>query len=262
MEYQKWLFDGDGVLYIDGFVQEGASELISNLKVNQMDYALVSNNSTKTIDQYLEMLKSMKLPFEKETIFTSAYVSTKFLRGKSVYIVGETGIFDACTKAGFRIANDTSLESVDNVLVGMDRFFDYQKMTEAMKYIMAGAFFVGTNPDVNFPTNDGFTPGAGTMIVALETASERKVDVIVGKPNRFMFEEALGSTPQKKAVMVGDRFETDILGAHSFGLDTILIRTGIGSRYTDDQIEQFKKQYGCPKYVVTDLEELTKEFIS
>ncbi len=262
MDYQTWLFDGDGVLYVDGKVQPDAPDFIRTLRSFKLNYALVSNNSTKTLNQYLMMLQSMNLPFRKEQIFTSAYVSPRFLKGESVYIIGEEGIFDACSEAGFKIKNSTPNEPVDNVIVGMDRNFNYTKMTYAMRHIMNGSHFVGTNPDVNFPARDGFTPGAGTMIAALETASERKVNIIVGKPQKYLFETALKGTPKENTIMVGDRFETDILGAHNFGIDTVLVRTGIGSRYSSQQIEQFRKEFGCPRYVVNNLNELRKEFIS
>lgn len=262
MRYENWLFDGDGVLYIDGKRQPYAKETLLSLKSLDKHFALVSNNSTKTLNQYMEMVTSMDLPFQKDQIITSAYVATRFVKGNSVYIVGEEGIFDACTQAGFEIVNDTPGEPVDTVIVGMDRNFDYQKMTVAMRYIMAGSYFLGTNPDVNFPVKDGFTPGAGTMIAALETASEKKVDLIVGKPNGYLFEVALSSSHKAKAVMVGDRLDTDIIGAHKFGIDTILVRTGIGARYSEKDIEKFKENYGCPTYVVPNLEGLREEFLT
>ncbi len=263
MNYSTWLFDGDGVLYIENKILGGVTRLLKYLSDTGKRFGLITNNSTKTLNQYLSRLHGMDLPFTETNILTSAYASTKFIKGEKVYVVGEEGLIDACKRGGFAIVLDRS-QNADAVVVGMDRCFDYDKMKIAMYHVLNGAKFIGTNPDKNFPSAEGLIPGAGAMISAIASAAERAPDIIVGKPERYMFEEAikmLGGT-RYEAVMVGDRFETDILGAHRYGLDTILVRTGIGARYSDHDIENWQKEFGCPKYVFDNMDELFKALIS
>jgi 4-nitrophenyl phosphatase len=104
----------------------------------------------------------------------------------------------------------------------------YTKLKHAALHIQQGARFIGSNPDVVYPTEEGLVPEAGTILAALQAATG-VAPLIMGKPERFLFEIAaakLGSQPAQ-TVMLGDRLDTDILGGQRAGLKTILMTTGV-----------------------------------
>jgi 4-nitrophenyl phosphatase len=120
---------------------------------------------------------------------------------------------------------------VEAVVVGLNFSIDYKKIAIAADLIMKGAIFVGTNPDPTFPGPDGLYPGAGTMIAAVQTASGTAPQ-IMGKPKSFLYQLALDRAEVKpgQALMIGDRLETDILGAQEMGIRTAVVLTGIVKR--------------------------------
>ena len=149
------------------------------------------------------------------------------------------------------------MESGDDVIavvVGMDWSLTWEKLAEANYALMSGAFFLGTNPDVSFPTERGLAPGNGAILAALETATGRKA-TIFGKPEPHLFLEALQrtETPASHTVAIGDRLETDILGGKRAGLPTALILTGVTTQ------EQAASSDIQPDWVFESMEELSRE---
>jgi 4-nitrophenyl phosphatase len=114
--------------------------------------------------------------------------------------------------------------------VGLDFAVTYDKLKIATLLIRAGADFIGTNGDRTFPLPEGLVPGNGSILAAIESATDKK-PLVIGKPEAAMFEVALlrmGTTPQQ-TLMIGDRLETDILGAQRAGLKAALVLTGTTS---------------------------------
>ncbi len=112
--------------------------------------------------------------------------------------------------------------------MGMDFEVNYDKFRIAALRIRAGADFIGTNGDRSFPIPEGLAPGNGSLLALLETATD-VAPIVIGKPERAMFDVALrrlGTTPEQ-TLMIGDRLETDILGAQRAGLKTAVVLTGI-----------------------------------
>jgi 4-nitrophenyl phosphatase len=110
----------------------------------------------------------------------------------------------------------------------LDRKITYQKLSHATLLIRSGVPFYGTNPDKTYPSPEGLTPGAGSILAAIQTATD-VVPVIGGKPGRFMFDlalETLGTLPAE-TLSIGDRLDTDILGAQQAGCRTALVLSGI-----------------------------------
>ena len=165
----------------------------------------------------------------QERIISSGVVSAHYLQkhlppGARVYVVGEEGLRDLLAEAGFVLADS----GVDAVVAGIDRSFTYATAYTATRLIRAGALFVGTNPDVTFPMPEGLSPGAGSILAMLAAASGRQ-PIVMGKPERAMFEEAAAAlaVPLDQTLMIGDRLDTDIDGAVKAGLQTALVLTGV-----------------------------------
>jgi 4-nitrophenyl phosphatase len=223
------ILDMDGVLW-------RADEPIGDLRVlfdeiNRRGYGLVlaTNNATLTISQYLKKLQKFGVTVDGRQIVnspqaTAHYLHQRFPAGGSVYIVGEDGLVEALAQQGFYFDGEQAVA----VVVGMDRGLTYDKLSRAALLIRAGAVFIGTNPDRTFPVPQGLVPGTGAIIAALEVATEVK-PTMIGKPAPEMYRvalERLGTKPEQTLV-VGDRLETDIVGAQALGCPTALVLSGV-----------------------------------
>ncbi len=236
-DFNGFFFDCDGVLWEEDHLLPGASDLINFLKDNNKSTAFLSNNSTKSISEYRKKFQSFDLPVTENQIMTSSlvtleYISKKDYEEKSLYIIGEQGLKDTFQQKGYNIIPDnTTANKADAVIVGMDRNFTYQKLALGLKFCLNGADFIGTNPDPQFPTPNGFFPGAGSMIGALQSALGYPPEKICGKPDPLMAQimlTRLNLSPEK-TLFIGDRVITDMKLASNAGLKPILIKTGFGS---------------------------------
>lgn len=226
---QALILDMDGVLW-------RGSEAIGDLpsifdKINQVGWKVIfaTNNATRTIQQYVEVLASFGIQTKPWQVINSAVAVTytlcqQYPHGGPVYIVGEQGVIEACDKAGFY----QSESDVIAVIAGMDRQVTYEKIKIATLLIRSGVQFIGTNPDLTFPTPNGLVPGAGSILAAI-TAATGVDPIIAGKPKPTMYQialERLKINPEK-VLVVGDRPETDIAGAQQIGCHTALVLTGV-----------------------------------
>ena len=227
--------DMDGVVWRGNTALPGLVEFFDFIHRLKLPYMLVSNNSTKTPEQYQQKLDKMGAQIGTEHVLTSslataAYMENQFASGDRVYVVGQDGLREAMQLSGFEVVDDSS-RPVVAVAAGLDFFVTYDKLKHAALLIRAGAKYIGTNGDLTFPSEEGIVPGAGSLLAALEAATGVKPTVI-GKPEPLMFEIALqkmGVAPEQTA-MIGDRLETDILGAQRTGLKTIMVETGVDNR--------------------------------
>lgn len=234
------------ILDIDGVLWKG-NQPIGNLPKNFQRLAergwrvvLVTNNSTGAPQAYLDKLRSFGVDLQPWQIVTSAEGAAQYLKEHftahlpaeaalpAVYAVGETGLFEALTGAGFPLA----AEAAQAVVVGLDRQFTYQKLKQAAELIRQGALFIGTNDDATLPTPAGPVPGAGAILAAVAKAAGQQ-PLVIGKPGPQLYTLALhrlGSSPAQ-TLAVGDRLETDIAGGQRLGLRTALVLSGV----TDQQ---------------------------
>ncbi len=225
------IVDMDGVLYRGEQPIPGVADFFRFLSDHNIRYLCATNNSTLTPEQYTEKLARMGVQVPPQQILTSSvatveYLSAKYPPGTRVFAVGETGLIEAFKASHFVLDDrDASL-----VVVGLDRHMTYEKLARATLLIRAGAQFIGTNPDKTLPVPEGQIPGAGSLLALLETATSVQPTVI-GKPEKHLYQIALarlrGSTEDTAAV--GDRLETDILGASRTGLFSILVLSGIST---------------------------------
>jgi 4-nitrophenyl phosphatase len=231
------ILDMDGVLWRGDQVLPQAAAFLDFLRGRGIPFALATNNSGNSPAQYDAKLARMGLgQVPQDRIITSGVVAIHYLkkqlpRGARIYVIGEDGLRVMVAEAGFVVADDEA----EAVLAGIDRNFTYAKAYTATRLIRAGALFVGTNPDLTFPMPEGLSPGAGSILAMLAAAGGRQ-PVVMGKPERAMFEEASAAlgVPLDRTLMIGDRLDTDIAGAVKLGLQTALVLTGIETRESVD----------------------------
>jgi HAD superfamily hydrolase (TIGR01450 family) len=187
---------------------------------------------------------------------TSAYATGLYMQGvgaqrKSVYVVGEAGLAAEMELAGLRVVTDENLEPADYVVAGLDRKLTYAKLLRAHREIVEnGAAFVATNRDSTYPMETGTIPGGGAIVAPIE-CSTGVTAVTIGKPEPgcwLRILEVAGSEPSR-AMMVGDRPETDIMGAKAVGLHTALVLTGVTSEAEVPGLPEAQQ----PEFVIPDL---------
>ena len=229
------LLDGDGVLWHDDQKLPGFDRLFAAIKQSDIQWALLTNNNTCSVREYVNKLCRFGVEADASCIFSSptiaaAYLIRKHGRGARVFVVGMPGLIETIRAAGFDVYHGEKLlnHPVDAVVAGEDLAINYDKIKAAMRLILEGAEFIATNTDGSHPSADGINPGTGLVIGALQATTEIQ-PTVVGKPEREMFQTALdslGAAPET-TWMVGDRLNTDILGAQRVGIQTIAVLTGV-----------------------------------
>lgn len=247
------LFDMDGVLYRGKTVLPGVYDILALCQQHDIAYATITNNATRTCQQYERKLTGLNLPIPADHVFTSAmatneYVRAHYPRGTTVYAIGMSGLLDVL------FGDDYFVQQSDKpqlVVQGADFDLTYEKLRLGCLAIRNGADYIATNGDRTFPSEEGLIPGAGSMLAALVAATDTE-PFIVGKPQPTMFltaMEHLGGTPASTLV-VGDRLDTDIAGANAAGLPAVLVLTGVTQR------ADLEASPHTPDYVLNDLTEL------
>lgn len=231
---QALILDMDGVLWRDTEPLGDLPRLFELLKAQGYQVQFVTNNATKTIKEYVDKLSEFGVQSSSTQILSAAEATGIFLKNKfpsqtKVYVIGQPSLKCTLSKYDMDIV-DESEQDVQVVVASIDYDLTYKKLKHASLLIQEGCFFVGTNPDRTLPTPEGFIPGSGTVIEALEIASGKSAKFI-GKPEPLLYEIALsrlGTSPQV-TLAVGDRLETDIAGAQAAGIHTALVLTGASS---------------------------------
>jgi 4-nitrophenyl phosphatase len=225
------MLDMDGVLYRGDTAIAGARELLEFLRLRGIPALFLTNNSSLTPQDYVTKLARMGIRTTPDRVLTSALVAVEDLRRIAtpedrVFLLGGAGIRAAMAIAGLTLADRYT--DATYVLAGLDRSLTYEKLSQAGLAIQRGAKFLATNGDLSFPTERGLEPGAGALLSVIEATTGVKPK-LYGKPEPEMFQQALRilGTPPERTGMVGDRYETDIVGAQRVGLATIAVTTGV-----------------------------------
>ena len=221
-----WVLDLDGVVWLADRAIPGSPEAVVRLRDSGERVAVVTNNSSLTVAQYLAKLERMGIPTSLDDLVTSAQVAAGLVPDHSrALVVGGDGIREALLARDVEVVADDDDGPVATVVVGWTRAFDYALLTRAMKAVRAGARLIGTNHDPTYPTADGVLPGGGSLVAAVAYASG--VDaVIAGKPHPPTV-DAVHTRFGEIAVMVGDQPSTDGVLARRLGARWALVLTGV-----------------------------------
>lgn len=254
------IFDLDGVVYLGNTPIPGAIESLNRLSAEGHSLFFLTNNSTRARMDYVEKLAKLGYVTDAEHVMTSAYATGLHLRaegaaGKSVFVVGEQGLCEEMAAIGMRVLTLEDDALADYVVAGLDRGLTYAKLQRAHHEIVVnGAAFVATNRDATYPMETGEIPGGGAIVAPIEYATGVQ-GVTIGKPEPgawLRILELAGAAPGQ-GLMVGDRPETDIMGAKALGLHTVLVLTGVTQA---SQLGALPEEQ-APDHVIRDLTELS-----
>ena len=258
------VFDMDGVIYRGDRALPGGSACVSTLRAHGIKVGFLTNNSSRTREDYLEKFAEMGIDVTVEEIMTSGeatglYLSKRGATGKPAFVIGRDGLAGTLRKYGLETDMSETGPPCDFVIVGWDRNIAFWKIARAQFEICTnGAKLIATNADAMFPTEGGkVLPGAGAMVAAVEVASGQKAEVI-GKPKtislKFLLHE-LGiptGSSSDQVWFVGDRLDTDVACGKAYGARTVLVTTGI----TDREAAECAPEEMRPDSIIDSLSEL------
>ena len=227
-DVECWLTDMDGVLVHESEPIPGASALLQQWRDQGVPYLVLTNNPIYTPRDLSARLRASGLDVPEDRIWTSALATADFLRSQlpdgTAFVIGEAGLTTALHEAGY-IMTETD---PDYVVVGETRQYSFEAITQAIRFINAGARFIITNPDATGPTPWGVVPATGSFAALITRATGRE-PYVVGKPNPMMFRSAMNriGAHSENTGMIGDRMDTDVVAGIEAGVHTVLVLTGI-----------------------------------
>jgi len=246
----------DGVIWKADAPIGDLPSIFKRIRARGLKFVFATNNSTRTSEQYVEVLQELGVEVEPWQIVTSSHgaahaVAQKFPRGTKVFMIGEDGIRMALEERGFEILTVEEAPHAQAVVMGIDRTINFQKVVEATLLVRNGISFYATNTDKTFPTPRGEIPGSGAWISVITTATGIQ-PIIAGKPFPFLMELSLEKldTNKKETLVVGDRLETDIAAGQAVGCPTALVLSGVST------IEQANAWEPKPDIIAKDLSAL------
>lgn len=255
---RAFIIDMDGVLWHGEKPLPGLLEFFAVLRERRLKFVLATNNAASTPEQYVAKLARMGVAVGREEVLTSSLATAAYLADRAVpaetkvFAIGEDGVQQALAEKGFILRGLYEIDA-DYVVCGMDKGISWDKLATATLNIRAGAKFIGTNPDTSLPTERGVTHGNGAILAAIHAGSG-VAPVVIGKPEPIMYQQAMACLQIDPAhtVAIGDRLETDILGAIKADIRSVMVLTGIS-----DEAEVEREGYG-PTWVVPGLPEITE----
>lgn len=227
--YDAALFDLDGVVYLGPEPVEGAAEGIAELRRRDKAVAFVTNNAARRPETVVEHLQHIGVACELGDVVTSAQVTAGLVRerldsGAPVLIVGTEALADEIRSVGMTVVESAADEPVA-VVQGYDPAMSYPRLDEAAIALQHGAQWFVTNLDSTRPTDRGIVPGCGTQVDSVRATVDVK-PIVSGKPARPLLDATVERLGVQHPIFVGDRIDTDIMGAVAAGMDSLFVFTG------------------------------------
>jgi glycerol-1-phosphatase len=228
--YDVALLDLDGVVYLGGTAIPGAAEALRKADAAGMRLAYVTNNAFRTPAAIAALLTSFGAPASPQDVVTSAQAAARLLAerlpaGAPVLVIGGSGLRMALRERGLRPVS-TAADKPQAVVQGYSPDVNYSMLAEGGLAVAAGALFVASNGDLTLPSRRGRQPGNGSLIQVVATATGVQ-PMVAGKPEPPLHRESVLRTGARHPLVVGDRLDTDIEGAHRVATDSMLVLTGV-----------------------------------
>lgn len=258
------IIDMDGVLWHGKTPMPGLETFFTTLRATRLPFILATNNASLTRQQYLDKLESMGVNVTADEILTSSMATARYLREnlptakRRAFVIGEDGLREPLMQQGFQLSTlyqlDQSAEAQNNVdadivVSGLDRTLTWDKLATATILLNKGAGFIATNADTTLPTEHGEVIGNGGVLAAL-TAATGRTPTVIGKPQPILYQQALEilGTNADNTVAIGDRLDTDILGAVNAGMRSLMVLTGVSSKQDIAAVDY------APTWVMDDID--------
>lgn len=259
--YDAALLDLDGVLYVGPHGVPHAAASVAAARRAGMAVAYVTNNASRRPAAVAAHLTELDIPAEPSDVVTSGQAAVRMLAvrvpaGSAVLVIGSDGLAEEIAAGGFRpvrTVDDAGGGGPAAVVQGLAPQTDWRDLAEAAVAIRAGAVWVTGNTDSTLPSPRGPLPGNGSLVAALRTATGAE-PLVAGKPEPALHLESVARVGSRRPLVVGDRLDTDVLGAVRGGADSLLVLTGVA-----DAAAVLAAPSGSrPTYVASDLRGLLR----
>jgi 4-nitrophenyl phosphatase/NagD protein len=254
-EIDAVFLDLDGTIYLGGQLIPGALDFLNRCQAKGIKRFFLSNNSSRSVSQYLKKLEGFGIPATKEDILLSTHDLLSWLKNANVsqtWLVGTEGMREMLEQEGVT----TNSSDPQYVVLGYDTEISYDKIAQASIFLHAGIPLVASHPDMVCPSPDGGLPDVGAYLAMFKVTTGKDPEHITGKPNAGMILhkiEELGLQPERCA-MVGDRLYTDIAMANRAGCVGVLVLSGEATMADVNQLEEGAEQR--PHIIVNSVAEL------
>ena len=247
-----FLLDMDGTIYLDDRLFDGTAEFLAHVQAIGGRAMYLTNNSSKSVESYVDKLSRMGLRAAPEDFLTSVNATVLYLRQKNhrkIYAFGTASFRQQLRQGGLPVT-DVLAEDIDCLCMGFDTELTFQKLEDACILLNRGVEYVATNPDWVCPTWYGSVPDCGSVAEMLYRATGRRPRFI-GKPEPDMVELAVKETDfaKEQTILLGDRLYTDIKSGVRAGVDTVLVLSG------EATLKDFAASDVKPTYVMKDIRE-------
>lgn len=228
--YDLALLDLDGVVYLLHQPIHEAASTVTALPELDCVPVFVTNNASRSPETVADALRGMDIPAKADEVLTSAQVvaagiAERLGAGAKVLSTGAQALHDAVEAAGLTLTEEPG--QAHAVAFGYTPDTTWRDLAAVTLAARRGAFWAVANLDATLPTPDGPMPGMGALAQTVTTALGRGPDLVAGKPQQPIFQAALSRRPGARAIMVGDRPDSDIEGANRAGIDSLLVFTGV-----------------------------------
>ena len=226
--------DMDGTIYMGSTLFPFTKQFLADLTANGIGYSFLTNNPTRSIDDYLAKLAKLGIEATRDQMYTTAvatidYLKEKMPEVKTLYVVGTPSMEAEFRAAGFELTEPDAKENPDALVVAFDTTLTYPKLCRASYLATQGIPYIATNPDRVCPTDQPTVlVDCGSLCRCIEHATGREPDIVIGKPNPDMlsgirFRHGLAA---EEIAMCGDRIYTDVKMAQNAGALGVLVLSG------------------------------------
>ena len=228
---ELFLFDMDGTLYLGNNLYSFTIELLETIKKTGGKYLFMTNNSSKSVADYIKKLHNLGIEATRDDFITSsqatAYYLHKYHEGQALYVCGTESLKEELRMEGFTVTTD--LDKVECIIMGFDTELTFQKLHDVSYLLLTrpNLPYIATNPDLVCPTEFGSVPDCGSVCIGIKNATGKE-PVVIGKPSPLMPQlamERLGIAKDKSCV-IGDRIYTDVKSGLNAGITGILVLSG------------------------------------
>ncbi|MBQ1230811.1 MAG: HAD-IIA family hydrolase [Clostridia bacterium] len=255
-DVRLYLLDMDGTLYLDNDLFDGVTDFLAHVKKIGGKYMFLTNNSSKSVQKYIEKLHSLGIESVESDFLTSTDATILYLKKKSynkIYAFGTTSFKEQLNSAGLPIT-DTLCDGIDCLCMGFDTELTFKKLEDACILLGRGVDYIATNPDWVCPTYYGSVPDCDSVSEMLYNATRRR-PIFIGKPEPTMAllaMEKTGFTPETTA-LIGDRLYTDIACGVNAGVCSVFVLSGEGT------MEDVEKSDVKPDLIYQNIKEIYNE---
>ena len=250
-----FLFDMDGTLYLGNRLYDFTLELLDTLKKTGRNYLFMTNNSSKSVEDYVAKLEKLGIKATREDFMTSSQATAFYLHkhheGRKLYVCGTESLKAELRREGFTVT--ANIDEVDCIVMGFDTELTFQKLHDVSYLLLTRPDlpYIATNPDYVCPTEFGSVPDCGSVCDMIYNATKKR-PVVIGKPTPLMPElamEKLGMSKDETCV-VGDRIYTDVKSGLNAGITSILVLSG------ETTVEILEASSDKPHLVLEDASEI------